>query len=160
MRRLVALVATALSALLLAAHPAHTALADRDPLRTAFAKAAAAHDVPRDLLAAIAYAETHLDGHDGSPSASGGYGVMHLVSNPTTHTLEKAAELTGPAGGEAARRHGRQHPRRRRRPSLHRRRTRPRRGGQEGRGPLVRRRRQVRQRLHPRALPPVRRRRL
>ncbi|MEV4166124.1 N-acetylmuramoyl-L-alanine amidase [Nonomuraea dietziae] len=96
MRRLVALVATALSALLiLAAHPAHTALADRDPLRAAFDKAAAAHDVPRDLLAAIAYAETHLDGHEGRPSASGGYGVMHLVSNPTTHTLEKAAELTG-----------------------------------------------------------------
>lgn len=65
------------------------------PLRAAFDKAAAAHDVPADLLAALAYAETHLDGHEGKPSASGGYGVMHLVSNPTTHTLEKAAELTG-----------------------------------------------------------------
>ncbi|MFI6315986.1 N-acetylmuramoyl-L-alanine amidase [Nonomuraea sp. NPDC050556] len=65
------------------------------PLRAAFDQAAAAQDVPADLLAALAYAETHLDGHDGKPSASGGYGVMHLVTNPTTHTLEKAAELTG-----------------------------------------------------------------
>ncbi|MEU7897983.1 N-acetylmuramoyl-L-alanine amidase [Nonomuraea sp. NPDC049152] len=95
MTRLAALVASALSALLiLAGQPA--AAADRaTPLGAAFDKAAAAQDVPRDLLAAIAYAETHLDGHNGEPSASGGYGVMHLVSNPTTHTLEKAAELTG-----------------------------------------------------------------
>ncbi|MGW4474701.1 golvesin C-terminal-like domain-containing protein [Nonomuraea sp. NPDC004354] len=94
MTRLAALVASALSALLvLTGQPA---VADRaTPLGAAFDKAAAAHDVPRDLLAAIAYAETHLDGHNGEPSASGGYGVMHLVSNPTTHTLEKAAELTG-----------------------------------------------------------------
>ncbi|MEU4835417.1 N-acetylmuramoyl-L-alanine amidase [Streptosporangium sp. NPDC023615] len=65
------------------------------PLADAFARAAAAYDVPRDLLVALAYAETHLDGHDGEPSASGGYGVMHLVSNPTTRALERAAELTG-----------------------------------------------------------------
>ncbi|MGR6913811.1 golvesin C-terminal-like domain-containing protein [[Actinomadura] parvosata] len=65
------------------------------PLAAAFAKAAAAHDVPRDLLVALAYAETHLDGHHGEPSASNGYGVMHLVSNPANHSLEKAAELTG-----------------------------------------------------------------
>ncbi|MDF5753220.1 N-acetylmuramoyl-L-alanine amidase [Spongiactinospora sp. TRM90649] len=71
------------------------ARAAADPLETAFAEAAAARDVPRDLLVAVAYAETHLDGHGGAPSASGGYGVMHLVGNPTTHTLERAAELTG-----------------------------------------------------------------
>ncbi|MGC5011344.1 N-acetylmuramoyl-L-alanine amidase [Streptosporangium sp. DT93] len=65
------------------------------PLADAFARAAAAYDVPRDLLVALAYAETHLDGHGGEPSASGGYGVMHLVSNPTTRVLERAAELTG-----------------------------------------------------------------
>ncbi|MDH2428329.1 N-acetylmuramoyl-L-alanine amidase [Sphaerisporangium sp. TRM90804] len=92
--RLSAVVACALAALFtLAAAPAGAA---RDvPLNEAFARAAAAHDVPRDLLVALAYAETHLDGHGGAPSASGGYGVMHLVSNPTTRTLEKAAELTG-----------------------------------------------------------------
>ncbi|GAA3015617.1 N-acetylmuramoyl-L-alanine amidase [Streptosporangium longisporum] len=65
------------------------------PLADAFARAAETYDVPRDLLVALAYAETHLDGHGGEPSASGGYGVMHLVSNPTARVLERAAELTG-----------------------------------------------------------------
>ncbi|WP_336207437.1 N-acetylmuramoyl-L-alanine amidase [Nonomuraea sp. LPB2021202275-12-8] len=64
------------------------------PLADAFDKAAATFEVPRDLLVAVAYAETRLDGHAGEPSASGGYGVMHLVSNPSTHTLEQAAKLT------------------------------------------------------------------
>ncbi|WP_433235199.1 N-acetylmuramoyl-L-alanine amidase [Streptosporangium sp. CA-135522] len=92
--RLAAIATCLLTALLvLAGRPANAAPAD--PLAGAFADAAAARDVPRDLLVALAYAETHLDGHNGQPSASGGYGVMHLVSNPTNHTLEKAAELTG-----------------------------------------------------------------
>ncbi|MEV0419175.1 amidase, partial [Streptosporangium canum] len=68
--------------------------APADPMADAFAGSAATYEVPRDLLVALAYAETHLDNHHGAPSASGGYGVMHLVSNPTTHTLEQAAELT------------------------------------------------------------------
>ncbi|GAA5020750.1 N-acetylmuramoyl-L-alanine amidase [Streptomyces siamensis] len=61
----------------------------------AFARAATAYDVPRDLLVAVGYAETHLDGHRGLPSQDNGYGVMHLVSNPGRHTLEQAARLTG-----------------------------------------------------------------
>jgi N-acetylmuramoyl-L-alanine amidase len=69
--------------------------ASEGPLASAFTRAAAASDVPRDLLVSLAYSETHLDGHRGLPSSSGGYGVMHLVSNPVTHTLEKASELTG-----------------------------------------------------------------
>jgi hypothetical protein len=73
------------------AAPAHAAAT---PLSTAFDKAATKYEVPRDLLVAVGYAETHLDGHDGKPSASGGYGVMHLVSNPSTHNLEDAAKLT------------------------------------------------------------------
>ncbi|MEU0566792.1 N-acetylmuramoyl-L-alanine amidase [Nonomuraea sp. NPDC005983] len=90
--RLIALAASAVTALVvLAGQPA---LAAGPALPSAFAHAASAQDVPRDLLVALAYAETHLDGHAGKPSASGGYGVMHLVSNPTNHTLEKAAELT------------------------------------------------------------------
>ncbi|MBB6545301.1 N-acetylmuramoyl-L-alanine amidase [Nonomuraea rubra] len=99
--RLVAALATSILALapLTAAQPAwsqtQAAAVKETPLAAAFAKAAAAHDVPRDLLVALAYAETHLDGHNGEPSASNGYGVMHLVSNPTNHSLEKAAELTG-----------------------------------------------------------------
>ncbi|MFI6924825.1 N-acetylmuramoyl-L-alanine amidase [Nonomuraea spiralis] len=92
--RLAALATSALTvALITAGQPA--AQAAREPaLPAAFAKAAAASDVPRDLLVALAYAETHLDDHQGKPSASGGYGLMHLVSNPTNHALEKAAELT------------------------------------------------------------------
>ncbi|NUP00776.1 MAG: amidase [Nonomuraea sp.] len=89
--RLAALATSVLTvALTLTAQPAQ---ADA-PLPAAFARAAQASDVPRDLLVALAYAETHLDDHEGKPSASGGYGLMHLVSNPATHALEKAAELT------------------------------------------------------------------
>ncbi|WP_208325877.1 N-acetylmuramoyl-L-alanine amidase [Amycolatopsis arida] len=64
-------------------------------MNAAFARSAAESDVPRDLLVAVGYGETHLDGHQGMPSSDNGYGVMHLVSNPTRHTLEQAAQLTG-----------------------------------------------------------------
>ncbi len=64
-------------------------------MNESFTSAAEEYGVPRDLLAAVGYGETHFDGHDGKPSQAGGYGVMHLVSNPTRHTLEKAAQLTG-----------------------------------------------------------------
>ncbi|MET8257927.1 N-acetylmuramoyl-L-alanine amidase [Micromonospora sp. NPDC005205] len=60
-----------------------------------FTRAAAEFDVPRDLLVAVAYGESRLDGHGGLPSQANGYGVMHLVSNPTQHSLERAATLTG-----------------------------------------------------------------
>ncbi|MFF8916387.1 peptidoglycan-binding protein [Streptomyces sp. NPDC015032] len=89
---LAALTATVLAATgtpALAAPPA-----DR-PMNRAFARAAAEFDVPRDLLAAVGYGETRLDGHSGQPSQANGYGVMHLVSNPTNRTLEQAAALTG-----------------------------------------------------------------
>ncbi|MGA3524942.1 N-acetylmuramoyl-L-alanine amidase [Melissospora conviva] len=65
------------------------------PLETAFTRAAHEFDVPRDLLVAVGYGETRLDGHGGLPSQANGYGVMHLVSNPRQHSLERAAELTG-----------------------------------------------------------------
>ncbi|BCJ66824.1 hypothetical protein GCM10009779_25830 [Polymorphospora rubra] len=82
----------------LSAQPAQAAPADRsgaaDPLTAAFEAAADRYDVPRDLLAALGYAETRLDGHDGAPSASNGYGVMHLTSNPNVRTLDEAAALT------------------------------------------------------------------
>ncbi|MEE1928597.1 peptidoglycan-binding protein [Streptomyces sp. TRM 70351] len=61
----------------------------------AFDRAARAHGVPRDLLVAVAYGETRLDGHAGRPSHANGYGVMHLVSNPRHRTLAEAAALTG-----------------------------------------------------------------
>ncbi|WP_424533201.1 N-acetylmuramoyl-L-alanine amidase [Sphaerisporangium viridialbum] len=90
--RLAVFVTCVLAAFLVAAGGPALA-APEAPLAAAFARAAAAQDVPRDLLVALAYSETHLDGHGGKPSASGGYGVMHLVANRTTHTLERAAEL-------------------------------------------------------------------
>ncbi|GAA1641006.1 hypothetical protein GCM10009733_042560 [Nonomuraea maheshkhaliensis] len=93
--RLAALATSILAVILVAAGQPAWSQAKEPALPAAFDKAAAAHDVPRDLLVALAYAETHLDGHAGEPSASGGYGVMHLVSNPTNHSLERAADLTG-----------------------------------------------------------------
>ncbi|SDX90562.1 N-acetylmuramoyl-L-alanine amidase [Micromonospora pattaloongensis] len=68
-------------------------------LAAAFDRAARRYEVPRDLLAALGYAETHLDGHAGAPSASGGYGVMHLADNGNTDTLDEAAALTGLSAG-------------------------------------------------------------
>lgn len=64
-------------------------------LAKAFAAAADQYDVPRDLLVALGYAESHLDGHNGKPSQAGGYGMMHLVSNPANRTLSEATKLTG-----------------------------------------------------------------
>ncbi|MGW0238936.1 N-acetylmuramoyl-L-alanine amidase, partial [Streptomyces sp. NPDC002996] len=72
-------------------------------MHSAFAAAAEEFDVPRDLLVAVGYGETHLDGHAGKPSFAGGYGVMHLVSNPEHRTLEQAAELTGLSAAELKR---------------------------------------------------------
>ncbi|MGV9522264.1 N-acetylmuramoyl-L-alanine amidase [Streptomyces griseus] len=66
-----------------------------DPVNRAFAEAAHAYDVPRDLLAAVGYGESRLNGHGGEPSQANGYGVMHLASNPVNRSLEKASELTG-----------------------------------------------------------------
>lgn len=65
------------------------------PMKDAFAKSAKEFGVPRDLLVAVAYGESHLNGHHGQPSNDNGYGVMHLVSNPERHTLDSAAKLTG-----------------------------------------------------------------
>ncbi|MFD4035217.1 N-acetylmuramoyl-L-alanine amidase [Streptomyces sp. NPDC058637] len=94
-RRAAVLAAVAATALVATGHPAPAAQAGQDPMNQAFAEAAEEFDVPRDLLAAVGYAETHLDGHAGRPSQANGYGVMHLVSNPTNRSLEKAAALTG-----------------------------------------------------------------
>lgn len=62
-------------------------------LNKAFQQAANEFDVPRSLLAAIAYAESHLDDHHGAPSIANGYGVMHLVDNPQAQTLKTAAKV-------------------------------------------------------------------
>ncbi|MGI5177891.1 N-acetylmuramoyl-L-alanine amidase [Dactylosporangium sp. CA-152071] len=90
--------ATALLAAALAATTTTTAAAAapaRSPLDAAFDRAAGESGVPRDLLVAVGYGETRLDGHGGRPSQDNGYGVMHLASNPGNHSLERAARLTG-----------------------------------------------------------------
>ncbi|GAA3020076.1 N-acetyl-anhydromuramyl-L-alanine amidase AmpD [Streptomyces fulvorobeus] len=74
---------------------ADAAPAAHDTVGHSFARAGAEFDVPRDLLVAIGYGESRLDPHGGKPSHANGYGVMHLVSNPRAHTLERAAALTG-----------------------------------------------------------------
>ncbi|MGI5214703.1 N-acetylmuramoyl-L-alanine amidase [Plantactinospora sp. CA-290183] len=80
----------------LAAAPAHARpQVEVGELNSAFARAATEFDVPRDLIVAVGYGETHLDGHRGAPSQDNGYGVMHLVSNPVRRTLELASKLTG-----------------------------------------------------------------
>ncbi|MFC9272463.1 N-acetylmuramoyl-L-alanine amidase [Streptomyces zhihengii] len=61
----------------------------------AFTEAAEEFDVPRDVLVAVGYGESRLDGHEGRPSQARGYGVMHLVDNPRQQTLREASRLTG-----------------------------------------------------------------
>lgn len=83
------------------ATPTDQASADADKVMgTAFAEAAQEYDVPRDLLVAVGYGESRLTDHDGKPSQANGYGVMHLVSNPSHTTLKEAAELTGESSAE------------------------------------------------------------
>ncbi|WP_433405288.1 peptidoglycan-binding protein [Streptomyces sp. CA-146814] len=91
------LAALTVTALVATGQPATAAPAPAaaDPLNRAFDRAAQEYGVPRDLLAAVGYGESRLDGHAGQPSQANGYGVMHLASNPGNRSLEKAAALTG-----------------------------------------------------------------
>ncbi|MDT0269610.1 peptidoglycan-binding protein [Streptomyces sp. DSM 44915] len=86
-----------LTGLLAAAQPALASPAAEvtDPVNAAFGEAAETYQVPRELLIAVGYGETRLDDHDGAPSHARGYGVMHLVDNPTHRTLVTAAGETG-----------------------------------------------------------------
>lgn len=79
-----------------------------------FDSAAQEFGVPKELLMAISYNESRWENHDGEPSATGGYGLMHLTSAfnhddsrgdpsrplppttiPTKRTLDEAAQLLG-----------------------------------------------------------------
>ncbi|TCC34368.1 N-acetylmuramoyl-L-alanine amidase [Kribbella speibonae] len=64
-------------------------------LAAAFTTASAKYDVPREVLVGVGFAETHLDGHNGTPSQANGYGVMHLASNNVNKTMTEASKLTG-----------------------------------------------------------------
>ncbi|MFB6724514.1 N-acetylmuramoyl-L-alanine amidase [Kribbella sp. NPDC056345] len=78
-----------------AAQPAAPVASGPADISTAFTNASAKYDVPREVLVAVGYAESHLDGHDGKPSQASGYGLMHLVSNNKNPTMSEAAKLTG-----------------------------------------------------------------
>ncbi|MFE5241643.1 MULTISPECIES: peptidoglycan-binding protein [unclassified Streptomyces] len=96
--RAAVLASVTVTALVTTGHPATAAPAapaGAGSMNQAFDAAAEEFGVPRDLLAAVGYGETHLDGHGGRPSQDNGYGVMHLVSNPVNRSLEKASALTG-----------------------------------------------------------------
>lgn len=89
----------------------------------AFEQAAAEYDVPLPVLLGVSYHESTWEAHPGEHSTSGGYGPMHLTdvtpemmaggdtgaagrgdlkemaADPSLHTLQTAAKLTGlPAG--------------------------------------------------------------
>ncbi len=69
-------------------------------MERAFQAAAARTDVPRDLLAAMAYTESRLDGRAGAADEHGHVGVMGLRSDDSPEdgpTLAEAAELAGVA---------------------------------------------------------------
>ena len=99
-----------------------------------FDRAGRAHGVPPALLAALSYAQTRWQDHDGRPSSSLGYGPMHLVDGAAAARAARAR-----AGKDDAARRGRHarrcRPRRRhraRRRAPRPRRQHPRRGGAAG----------------------------
>jgi hypothetical protein len=86
----------AVGALALTALPSNAAPPPSDSaLAAAFTTASAKYDVPREVLVGVGFAETHLDGHNGTPSQANGYGVMHLAGNNVNKTMSEASKLTG-----------------------------------------------------------------
>lgn len=63
-------------------------------LTTELHSAAREYKVPVQLLSAMGYVNTHWE-TPSEPSLDGGWGIMHLVKNPSQNTLRKAAQLTG-----------------------------------------------------------------
>ncbi|MCF2434746.1 N-acetylmuramoyl-L-alanine amidase [Streptomyces thinghirensis] len=72
-------------------------------VQTAFARAAAAYDVPGTSWSPSATARPASTATPACPARNNGYGMMHLVSNPGRHTLERAARLTGASVAELSR---------------------------------------------------------
>lgn len=64
-------------------------------LESMFDEAASTHDVPAEILSAVGWTESRLEGRAGEPSALNGFGIMNLVDNPTNQSLATAARLTG-----------------------------------------------------------------
>lgn len=62
----------------------------------AFTRAAREFGVPAALLAALSYAQTRWQDHDGRPSSSLGYGPMHLVDGAAAAKARQLAGKDGP----------------------------------------------------------------
>lgn len=45
-----------------------------------FTEAAAEFEVPQEVLLSVSYNQSRWENHDGKPSVSGGYGLMHLTT--------------------------------------------------------------------------------
>lgn len=63
-------------------------------LQKSFEKAAKEFDVPLSVLMSVAYNESRWNSHNGEPSASGGYGVMHLTQVNQVPTISAKGERT------------------------------------------------------------------
>ncbi|HZG14781.1 MAG TPA: peptidoglycan recognition family protein [Candidatus Bathyarchaeia archaeon] len=102
----------------LSVNVAHAAKSDK--LQDAFAEAAEEFGVPESILLSVSYNLTRWEHHDGKPSFSAGFGLMHLTEldeidethgkglerkkkgdaddfedDPSMHTLSEAADLLG-----------------------------------------------------------------
>ena len=55
-----------------------------------FERAADVSGVPEDVLLAVGYLGSRWSQHDGAPSTSGGYGVMHLTDFAVDHSVDPA----------------------------------------------------------------------
>lgn len=101
------------------ADTADRAAAGSNSMEAAFKSAAQEFHVPLSILMSVSYNETRWEQHNGQPSTSGGYGVMHLTQvnslpdlnakgdgsltvssastsvDPALHTLDQASALIG-----------------------------------------------------------------
>lgn len=65
------------------------------PLGPSLDAAASKYKVPKELLAALMYAESEGTHRDAAPSIDAGFGVMNLRENNIVNTLRDAAQLIG-----------------------------------------------------------------
>ena len=63
--------------------------------QAAFERAADVSGVPEDVLLAVGYLSSRWSQHDGAPSTSGGYGVMHLTDFAVDHSVDPAKGDSG-----------------------------------------------------------------
>ncbi|RDI41890.1 N-acetylmuramoyl-L-alanine amidase [Falsibacillus pallidus] len=71
---------------------AETQSVDSAYLQEAFKKAAKEFGVPENILLSVSYNMTRWEQHNGKPSTSGGYGVMHLTQMDGASADEKGLE--------------------------------------------------------------------